>query len=101
MALVDALAEEFAGQEKVRSMFDQVRAAARADGIELDFDVAVQANTFDAHRLLTWAEATGGPGAQRDLAHELWRAHFAEGADVGDNDTLAVAGGDRPCPRHQ
>lgn len=64
--------------------------AGRSIGLDFDLANAVQADTFDGHRLLAWAEATGGLGAQRDLAHELWRAHFAEGADIADHDTLAA-----------
>ena len=88
--LVEAIAEKFGGNDRAEQMFAQVSAAGRADGIDFDFSNAVQANTFAAHRLLTWAEGTVGLGAQRDLAHELWRAHFAEGADIADHDTLAA-----------
>src|SRR5690606_10156580 len=49
----------------------------------LNFAEAIRANSFDAWRLLTWA-AEDSPGTQRDLAHQLWRAHFLEGADIGD-----------------
>ena len=66
-----------------------VVAAAKITGIDLDFDDVVQADSFDAWRLLTWADEAG-PGFQRDLAHQLWRAHFLEGADVSDPFTLAT-----------
>jgi predicted DsbA family dithiol-disulfide isomerase len=42
-------------------------------------------NTFDAHRLLHWAELEG---RQRELKHALLRAYFSEGRDVSDHDTL-------------
>ena len=42
-------------------------------------------NTFDAHRLLHWAELEG---KQRELKHALLRAYFTEGCDVSDHDTL-------------
>ncbi len=67
----------------------QVTAAARITGIDLNFEEAVRANSFDAWRLLTWADEAG-PGFQRDLAHQLWRAHFLEGADIGDPFALAT-----------
>ena len=44
-------------------------------------------NTFDAHRLLHWAEGEG-EGRQRALKHALLRAYFSEGRDVSDRDTL-------------
>jgi predicted DsbA family dithiol-disulfide isomerase len=87
--LLDALAERLGGRDKVELVNAQVTAAARITGIDLNFDEAVQANSFDAWRLLTWADESG-PGIQRDLAHQLWRAHFLEGADIGDHFTLAT-----------
>lgn len=44
-------------------------------------------NTFDAHRLLHWAETQG---RQRELKHALLRAYFTEGRDVSDHATLAA-----------
>ena len=44
-------------------------------------------NTFDAHRLLHWAEGEG-EGRQRALKHALLRAYFSDGRDVSDRDTL-------------
>jgi predicted DsbA family dithiol-disulfide isomerase len=64
-------------------------AAAKITGIDLNFDDVVEADSSDAWRLLTWADEAG-PGIQRDLAHQLWRGHFLEGADVGDPFTLAT-----------
>jgi len=62
---------------------DRVIAAARISGIELDLDDRVPADSTDAWRLLTWA-AESGEVVQRDLLHQLWRAHLLEGADVAD-----------------
>jgi predicted DsbA family dithiol-disulfide isomerase len=62
---------------------DLASAAAKITGIDLNFIESVPADSFDAWRLLTWAEEAG-PGVQRDLAHQLWRAHFLEGADIAD-----------------
>lgn len=81
--LMTALAERVDGIDRAELLNVQVTAGARISGIDLNFEEAVQANSFDALRLLTWA-AEAGPGVQRDLAHQLWRAHFLEGADIGD-----------------
>lgn len=91
--LLDVEAERLGGPHEVDAMVARVRAAGTVEGLDFDFDAAVEANTFDAQRLLTWAAEHAGQGAQRDLAHELWRAHFAEGADVSDHDTLAARAG--------
>jgi predicted DsbA family dithiol-disulfide isomerase len=45
-------------------------------------------NTFDAHRLLHWAE---GSGHQAALKHALLEANFTEGLDVSDPEVLIAA----------
>ena len=87
--LMEALAERLGGLDKAELVNVQVTAGARITGIDLNFEEAVQANSFDAWRMLTWADEAG-PGVQRDLAHQLWRAHFLEGADIADPFTLAT-----------
>ena len=52
-------------------------------------------NTFDAHRLLHWAELEG---RQRELKHALLRAYFTEGRDVSDHATLAEIAGSIGLP---
>lgn len=91
--LMEALARKFGSADDVQAMVERVRASARPDGIDFDFDAAVESNTFDAHRLLTWTAEHDGVAMQRDLAHELWRAHFVEGADIADHDTLVARAG--------
>ncbi len=44
-------------------------------------------NTFDAHRLLHWAEPTGKQAA---LKHALFDAYFTEGLNPGDPDVLVA-----------
>ena len=62
----------------------------RARGAELGFDFDFNArsrtwNTFDAHRLLHWAE---GEGRQPALKRALLVANFSEGRNISDRDTL-------------
>ncbi|SFO40320.1 DsbA family oxidoreductase [Sphingomonas sp. OK281] len=45
-------------------------------------------NTFDAHRLLHWAQVEGGQGA---LKHALFTANFTDNADPGDHRVLVDA----------
>lgn len=69
--------------EQVRQMFRHVAATAAADGLVLDFDTVIAANTFDAHRLLHLA------GDRRDtLLETLFRARFAAGAVIDDRAVL-------------
>ncbi|MFC3785610.1 putative DsbA family dithiol-disulfide isomerase [Sphingopyxis italica] len=52
-------------------------------------------NSFDAHRLLTWAGAVEEPdqdgptGVQTELKLALFKAHFIDNRDVGDTQVLA------------
>ena len=53
-------------------------------------------NTFDAHRLLFWADVEGLPGAQRALKRALLTAYHGEGRNISAPDVLlelAVAAG--------
>ncbi len=81
---VDALVEmKGIPAEQVRQMFAHVASVAAGDGLDIDFDTVIAANTFDAHRLLHLA------GERRDAVLEaLFRAHFVEGEIVDDRDTL-------------
>jgi predicted DsbA family dithiol-disulfide isomerase len=45
-------------------------------------------NTFDAHRLLTWAGAEGPPGAQRALKRALLAAYHGEGRNIASAEVL-------------
>jgi predicted DsbA family dithiol-disulfide isomerase len=45
-------------------------------------------NTFDAHRLLHWAEEEG---RQRELKHALFEAYFTRGESPGDHAVLLAA----------
>lgn len=89
---LDYYEQKFGSRERADAMVDRVVAAGKITGIDFNFTEAVRGNTFDAHRLLTWAEAEG-PGIQRELAQELYRAYFLEGADISDHDTLAARAG--------
>ena len=66
--------------------------AIRARGAQLGFEFRMDKrrhvyNTFDAHRLLHWAELQGQP-QQLALKHALLRAYFTDGEDVSSHDTL-------------
>ena len=84
---VDALmAAKGMTAEQVEGMFAQVASAARADGLDIDFDTTIAANTFDAHRLVHLAGADTERGTE--MLHALYRAHFADGVAVDDRQAL-------------
>jgi predicted DsbA family dithiol-disulfide isomerase len=66
------------------------RQAIEARGAELGFTFDMQKrgriyNTFDAHRLLHWAE---GEGKQKALKEALFSAYFTEGRNPSDHGVL-------------
>ncbi|HEX2742938.1 MAG TPA: DsbA family oxidoreductase [Streptosporangiaceae bacterium] len=66
-------------------MTGRVAALGRDEGLNLDFDAALTVNTLDAHRLLRLAADLGVGDAAKE---RLLRAHFTEGADLSDPETL-------------
>ncbi|MGC5306030.1 DsbA family oxidoreductase [Micromonospora zamorensis] len=91
LPLVQALAGKFGGPERAQQMVAHVTQVAGADGLRLDYDRAVIANTFDAHRLVSYAT---DHGLAAEMVEALYQAHFNEGVDVGSREALAaVAGG--------
>jgi predicted DsbA family dithiol-disulfide isomerase len=84
--LIDAMAARFGGHERVRQMFAHTTEVAAGDGLELRFDRAVIANTFEAHRLVWFAETQGRAG---EMLEALYRAHLTDGVDLGSRAALA------------
>lgn len=72
----------------IDAMFERVASEARALDLPIDWDRAITANTFDAHRLIAYARPGG---RDRNLERWLFRAYFAEGLDVSDRGVLADA----------
>jgi len=89
--LVHALAHKFGGPDQARQMFARTTSAAAGDGLELRFDDAVNANTFDAHRLIWFAAQYG---KQAELVDALHAAHFTGGLDIGSRPVLAKIAAD-------
>jgi predicted DsbA family dithiol-disulfide isomerase len=74
---------------------ERSRKAIQARGAELGFTFDLQKrgriyNTFDAHRLLHWAE---GEGRQKALKEALFAAYFTEGRNPSDHEVLADVAG--------
>lgn len=77
-------------EDRVRQMFAQVAAVGAEDGLTLDFDRTIAANTFDAHRLVQLA----GPDTTRGTAvlTALFQARFTDGLAVDDPEVLVRIG---------
>jgi predicted DsbA family dithiol-disulfide isomerase len=74
-----------------RQMSDQVTRMAAEVGLTYDFDHAVVANSFDAHRLSHYAKAQGKGDA---FEERLFRAYFVEGRNTADHTVLAGLAGE-------
>ena len=79
------------GEQGAREAQRRVAAVAAAVGLDYDLDGQVEANTFDAHRLLL---AARDQGVQAAVGERFFRAHFTEGADVGDRGVLVALAGE-------
>lgn len=71
--------------------YEQNTEALRVRGAEVGFIFRTDKrsriyNTFDAHRLLHWAELEG---RQLELKHALFQAYFTDGEDPSSHETLA------------
>ncbi len=84
--LVEWLGGRYGGVDNARRMFDRVTTVGREEGLRMNFDQAISANTFDAHRLIWKAGASGLE--QRPVVEALHRAHFTDGLDIGARDVL-------------
>jgi len=70
---------------------EQMTQTAKAEGLEYNFDKAVIANSFDAHRVIHLAKKHGLGDAAKE---RILRAYFTEGKNVSDHATLVELGKD-------
>lgn len=75
--------------EQARQLNRQVTETAASVGLHYDFDKAVVANSFDAHR---FAHLAAGQGLGDAAEEALFKAYFTEGRDVSDHNILAQLG---------
>jgi len=84
------LEAKFGGAAAAAELYGRIEAAAREAGLKVAFDrIARTPNSFDAHRLIRWAQTTGNQSAVVD---QLFRRYFEAGEDISDHAVLlAVA----------
>jgi predicted DsbA family dithiol-disulfide isomerase len=91
MPIRQAMTIKIGDPVRVQQMLGHVASMAHHEGLPLDYDRAVAANTFDAHRLVAWAAAQE---LQLNMIETLQRAHFADGVDLGSHRELARLAGE-------
>lgn len=88
--IVEHLSQKYGSTaEESRRNQEAIRARGAALGFTFDMDKRSRIyNTFDAHRLLHWAELEGG---QRALKKALFKAYFTDGRNPSDREVLVDA----------
>jgi predicted DsbA family dithiol-disulfide isomerase len=82
----DRLAKKYSTTRAgAQQMLDSMTLAAAAEGLDFRFDLAVSANTFEAHQVIHLAAARG---LQDQVKERLLRGYFTEGEAVGDRAVL-------------
>ncbi|WMJ70082.1 DsbA family oxidoreductase [Stenotrophomonas sp. 24(2023)] len=88
--LRQAYARKFGSAERTEQILGQTQAAARSEGLPMDFNQGqVRVTTLPAHRLLWLA---GQHGVQDAVGEALFAAHFAQGQNLADPAVLVQAG---------
>lgn len=75
--------------EAAESMHGHVINVAKEAGLEFNFEKAVVANSFNAHRLIQLAKTKG---LGNEAEEQLFKAHFTEGKNINDKEVLTQTG---------
>ena len=80
------LEAKFGGPGEMLAIQDRISVAGTSAGIEFAFDlIARTPNTFDAHRLIWFAQQQGRQDA---TVEELFHGYFTNGLNIGENEVL-------------
>jgi len=86
---LDHLAEiKGISKAKAKEMNEYVAQVAKEVGLDFNFEKVVVANSFNAHRLIQFAKSKG---LGNEAEEALFKAHFIEGKNIDDNETLVQA----------
>ncbi len=77
--------------EQAEKMLTNMTETAAAEGLLFDFARSKPSNTFDAHRLIHFADHHDKQDAMKE---RLLRAYFSEGEQMADNETLVRLAGE-------
>ena len=75
--------------EQSKQMHQNVAEMAKEAGLTYNFDKAIAATSFDAHRLSQLAKTQGLDDAAEE---QLFKAYFTDGKNIADHDVLAEIG---------
>jgi predicted DsbA family dithiol-disulfide isomerase len=72
--------------EQAKASNNQIVAAAKAIGLNFNFDDVIRTNTFDAHRVAHYAKTEG---KMNELAERIFKAYFVDSLNISDHKVLA------------
>ena len=75
--------------EKTKGLHKSMTETARQSGLDYQFNRAIPANSFQAHRL---SHLGSKYRLQDDIEERLFAAYFTEGKNIGDTETLVGIG---------
>lgn len=70
---------------QAEAMLKNVTESASRSGVEINYDIAKLANTFDAHRVFQYAKEQG---KGNEFFQRAYVAHFTDGEILSDTDTI-------------
>lgn len=76
-------------KSQAQQMHQHVIQVAKEVGLNFDFDKAIVANSFNAHRLIQLAKTRS---LGNEAEEQLFKAHFTEGKNIDDDETLVQTG---------
>ncbi|MGM0839535.1 MAG: DsbA family oxidoreductase [Bacillota bacterium] len=86
MSIQEILSKKYGTSlEQAKNMTDSMTKQAATVGLDFRFDTSIPTNTFDAHRLTTYAKTKG---KETELTEILLHAHFTLSKHIGDKETL-------------
>ena len=89
--IVEHIAQKYGSSADIGRSQEALKARGDALGFQFDFQRRSRIyNTFDAHRLLHWAESQG---KQQALKNALFAAYFTAGRDPSNHDVLVSVAG--------
>jgi predicted DsbA family dithiol-disulfide isomerase len=90
---------KFGGPQRAAEIYDRVKKAGAATGLDLMFDrIAQQPNTLAGHALVALAQEEGVGDA---VVEALFKAYFEQGVFIGDIKTLTDIGAANGVPREK
>ena len=75
-----------------REIAERPATLGRPDGLVIEVDRELRANSFDAHRIVALGLAQGGHALQAAVLERLYSAYFSEGKPIDDIETLQRLG---------